>query len=142
MVYLGSPTQVELHILQDGLPDDYRFDQYFPSMMEKTFPLSRSAYPNLRKGAYKDGVLMGAQEMLEAVTDEFSWTAHDLFVRGRNGDGAYVCLDLEQDAIDPTEAPLDPSINVDSINWVTSLLQVKLKISLMLTPTIWKTPPI
>jgi hypothetical protein len=140
MTYLNSPTHIEHHVLQDGLSEDYSPASHFPNLMNANIPLSRSTYPNLRSASYNDVVLMGAQEMLDSVGNNFSWEGHDLFVRGRDADGRYVCLDLEKDAVDSVS--LEPSIDVDSLNWVTSELKTKLKIQLMMTPTIRKTAPI
>jgi hypothetical protein len=140
MIYLGKPTQVEEHVLQNGLPDDYDPSQLYPNVF-KDLKLSRSAYPALKTGKYTDVEFMGAQEMLDSVGDEFSWAAHDLWVRGKR-DGKYVCLDLERDAVHPEEVPLKPSTDVDSLNWITWQLRTKLTIHLMVTPTVRKTPPI
>jgi hypothetical protein len=142
MVYLGEPAQIEEHILRDGLPDDYDPGQLYPNVFKKGFNLSRSAYPDLLKAKYMDVEIMGAQEMLNSIDNEFSWEGHDLFVRGRNKDGKYVCLDLERDSVDPEEVPLSYSIDLDSFNWVTNQIRTKLKIQLMVTPTVRKTPPI
>jgi hypothetical protein len=140
MTYLQCPTHVEHHVLQDGLPEDYSPANHFPNLINTDIHLSRSAYPDLRSASYNDVVLMGAQEMLDYVGHEFSWAGHDLFVRGRQADGRYVCLDLERDVVESVS--LEPSIDVDSLIWVTSQLKTKLKIQLMMTPTIRKTAPI
>jgi hypothetical protein len=101
----------------------------------KKLHLSRSAYPDLVNGQYLDVEIMGAQEMLDSIDDDkFSWKAHDLFIRGRTESGKYVCLDLEINTVDPDEVPLRPSIDVDSLNWVTQMVKTKLKVQLMLTP--------
>ena len=142
MVYLGHPMQVERHILQNGMPEDYNPSQHYPRIHEHEFSVSRSAYSDIRMAKRQDVVIMGAQEMLDAVTDEFSWKGHDLFVRGIGEDGKFVCLDLERDAVDPAEVSLVPSIDVDSLIWVTHQLKTRLKAKLMLTPTVRKTPPI
>jgi hypothetical protein len=86
--------------------------------------------------------LMGAQEMLEMAGDNFTWTSHDLFIRGKREDGKYVCLDLERDAIPPSQLLLVPSVDINSLIWVTPLVKMKLKVQLMLTPTIGKMAPI
>jgi hypothetical protein len=142
MHYLGPPTQIEDHFLPNGLPETYDPRQHFPTIVEKNSSLSRSAYPNIRQAAVKDFVLMGAQEMLHEASNGSSQTAHDLFIRGRMTDGAYICLDLERDSVDPSQISLEPSIDIDSLIWVTRRIQTKLNIQLMLTPTIRRTAPI
>jgi hypothetical protein len=129
MVYLGQPAQVEKHVLQDGLPDDYDPAQLFLNVFTKKLHLSRSAYPDLVDGEYLDVEIIEAQEMLDSIDDKFSWS------------GKYVCLDLDNDAVDPDEFPLQPSGDVDSLNWITPLIRTRLTVQLMLTPAIQKWPP-
>jgi hypothetical protein len=142
MFYLGPPTQVSRHLLRDGLPADYRPQDHYHTMLLEPFPLSRSAYPELRMAIHQDVALMGAQEMLEMAGNDFTWMSHDLFIRGKREDGKYVCLDLERDAVPLSSVRMVPSVDLDSLIWVTPLVKTKLKVQLMLTPTIGKTAPI
>jgi hypothetical protein len=111
-------------------------------MLLEPFPLSRSAYPELRMARHQDVTLMGAQEMLDMAGDDFTWMSHNLFIRGKGEDGKYICLDLERDGVPSSQLSLLPSADIDSLIWVTPLVKTKLKVQLMLTPTIGKTAPI
>jgi hypothetical protein len=142
MFYLGPPSQVSKHVLRNGVPNNYQPHAHFPNRVLAPILLSRLLYPHLRIGRCHDVTLMGAREMLDSAGMYYTWQSHDLFVRGKTKEGLDVCLDLERDSIDPATINFQPTVDIDSLIWVTCLVKTKLKVQLMLTPTVGRTAPI
>lgn len=79
--------------------------------------------------------IMGAEEMLEVADDD------DLmFLTGRTFDDNYICLDLENDAVEPEK--ILHSYDIDSLIWITPYPHFWHALNIFTMPQIRRKPPL
>jgi hypothetical protein len=120
---------------------------HFQDMHLTPRPMGCTGIPELHLVSSGDIELLGAEEMLDHITTEEgedmdSNMLLSYFVHGRTQVGDYVCVDLEQDGINPMDLNIHLSVDIDSFVWVSDLIKVAAPVGLMVTPSLRNNPGI
>ncbi|KAF9474942.1 hypothetical protein BDN70DRAFT_814888 [Pholiota conissans] len=139
--YSCPPMLLEMHVMP--LVPEFSVNKciyHFQEMHFSPRPLGRTGIPELRVVSSSDVDLLGASEILERVKpssegeEQNPNTLISYFLRGKNEEGDYICLDLERDAVHSSQFEIDMSVDIDSFVWVTDLARVASPVGLMVTP--------
>jgi hypothetical protein len=118
------------------------FNNEDPSyVIDHLLPIGHSQLDQVFPNA-TDTRIFSMADMLEEAGESGSQMSRELFVKGKTADGDFVFLDMELD-----EEPLEMeeiicSMDIDSIIWVTPLLQVKTELMVHILPYTGKYPPL
>ncbi|KAA1480062.1 hypothetical protein DENSPDRAFT_756950, partial [Dentipellis sp. KUC8613] len=143
--YLPPPVQVCIHFLCPGLPSNYDYAAKYRRRLDP-FVLDRTAAEismDRRMAHLRDGIIVGAEEMLRRAGDEFTPQSHRHFILGKHlvdDNEKYLFLNLEHDSVEPREVTC--TVDIDSVIWTTRYPKVKKSVTMLLTPTVGRNAPI
>lgn len=139
--YMGPPMLLENHVMPlipEIRPEAYK--KHFRDMHLTPKAISRTGIPELRVVSSGDIEILGAKEMLDRVeSEDGDHDSHSLishFLRGRNNEENYLCVDLEKDALPSSNIKINLSMDVDSFVFVTDVVKVAAAVSLMVIPSL------
>ena len=140
MFFMDAPINPLDHILPPG-GNNPHLERYFEEQHGVQWTLEEPG--GLTTHLPEDVTICGLSRMLAQAADRVGTKVNrDLFVRGNGKDGKDICLDLEKDAVAVPPEDVQISLDIDSLIWVTRLVQVQGHVHLAITPTVGKDAPI
>ncbi|KAI6030397.1 hypothetical protein F5J12DRAFT_888205 [Pisolithus orientalis] len=139
MFYLGPPIRLSDHILQVGVPANYKSSHQISDHVTGNYSLALQV-PHPSRVDVDDVVILGASQMIE-IGSSTSECLMNTFVNGWHKDGHHICLDLELDHKLVTPEELEVTMANDSLIWVMHSLQFNTPLPIYLGPIIEEKAP-
>ena len=108
-----------------------------PSPTNNDLGIHKSFQDDPTNSIFPEPISLGAKRMLdEAGRTPKTRESYDVFIRGKTRTDNFLKLDLEQDHVSLTREQVSISIDIDSVDWVTTdtLLSCKGAVNLHLLP--------
>lgn len=149
--YQCEPIATMEHVMPIGTSDSYNPSCQVPDRVTGAYSLNRLGSDGRGQTHVTDVEIFSASELIDSAQYDPPLHAeckfgHNAFVRGitshHYGDGPFLYLDLEPDAVKFSEDEIETSLDIDSIIWTTKVFRCKGSVGIYITPPFQSKPGI